>query len=142
MAIPSEDEPNKRCVAAAVALSMAHILTVVGADYQVYPLDGLRIDHFFLVKPCCFSIACCCSPSHEESVPFRGNLRGARSDHFRSTDASCLAVLLVWEEKTGNAARSRTCRLRTLKKFEHGHSLRYRHRVPVFLGNKQAKGEF
>jgi hypothetical protein len=52
MAIPSEDEPNKRCVAAAVALSMAHILT--GADYQVYPLDGLRIDHFFLVNHAVF----------------------------------------------------------------------------------------
>jgi hypothetical protein len=54
MAIPSEDEPNKRCVATAVALSMAHILTVVGADYQVYPLDGLQIDHFFLVNHAVF----------------------------------------------------------------------------------------
>jgi hypothetical protein len=96
MAIPTDGEPNKRCAAAAISLSIAHILTVVGTDYQVYPLDGLQVDNFFLVNPCCFSIACCSSPSNEESVPFRGNLRRARSDHFCSTDASCFAVLLVW----------------------------------------------
>ncbi len=54
MANPSEDEPNKRCVAAAVALSIAHILTVVGEDYQIYPLDGLRVDDHFLLNHAVF----------------------------------------------------------------------------------------
>jgi hypothetical protein len=58
MAVLSEDEIGRRCVAAAVALSCAHVLTIVGTDYQVYaPLSGrLQLEQianlplFFLVN--------------------------------------------------------------------------------------------
>jgi hypothetical protein len=36
VAVLSEDEIGKRCVAAAFALCIAHILTIVGTNYQVY----------------------------------------------------------------------------------------------------------
>ena len=36
MAIPSKDEIGKHCVAAALALCVAHTLTVIGTEYQVY----------------------------------------------------------------------------------------------------------
>jgi hypothetical protein len=39
MAVLNEDEIGKRCVAAAFALCIAHILTIVGTDYQVYALS-------------------------------------------------------------------------------------------------------
>jgi hypothetical protein len=39
MTILSEDEIGKRCVAAALALCVAHILTIVGAQYQVYAIN-------------------------------------------------------------------------------------------------------
>jgi hypothetical protein len=38
MTVLSEDELGKRCVAAALALCIAHILTIVGTDYQVYSI--------------------------------------------------------------------------------------------------------
>jgi hypothetical protein len=50
MAVLSEDEIQKRCVAAALVLSVAHILTLVGTEYQVYTPGRYQIDRFFLVN--------------------------------------------------------------------------------------------
>ena len=50
MTVLSEDEIEKRCVAAAVALSIAHLLTLIGTEYQVYTPDRYQIDRFFLVN--------------------------------------------------------------------------------------------
>src|SRR5258708_7275994 len=50
MTVLSEDEIEKRCVAAAVALSIAHMLTLIGTEYQVYTPSRYQIDHFFLVN--------------------------------------------------------------------------------------------
>jgi hypothetical protein len=48
MAVLSEDEIGRRCVAAASALCIVHILTIVGTDYQAYATtrDGWQIDRF------------------------------------------------------------------------------------------------
>jgi hypothetical protein len=55
MAVLSEDEIGRRCVAAAVALGIIHILTIVGTDYQAHAAgrDGweigrFQVDQFFL----------------------------------------------------------------------------------------------
>ncbi|CAN7474596.1 hypothetical protein LJR220_004309 [Bradyrhizobium sp. LjRoot220] len=48
MTVLSEDEVEKRCVAAAVALSIAHLLTLIGTEYQVYTRD--RYQSLFLVN--------------------------------------------------------------------------------------------
>jgi hypothetical protein len=39
MAVRSEDENSRRCVAAAFALCIVHILTIVGTDYQVHAIS-------------------------------------------------------------------------------------------------------
>jgi hypothetical protein len=39
MTVLSEDEIGTRCVAAAFALCVVHILTIVGTDYQVYAVS-------------------------------------------------------------------------------------------------------
>ena len=55
MAVLSEDETGRRCVAAVLALSCAHVLTVIGTDYQVYvPIDKLQIDYAFFVNHAIF----------------------------------------------------------------------------------------
>jgi hypothetical protein len=46
MAVLSEDKIEKRCVAAAIALSCAHALTLLGTEYQVYTPDKFQIDSF------------------------------------------------------------------------------------------------
>jgi hypothetical protein len=46
----SQTSNSKRCVAAAVVLSVAHVLTLVGAEYQVYTPGRYQIDRFFLVN--------------------------------------------------------------------------------------------
>src|ERR1700676_4651063 len=55
MAVRSEDEIGRRCVAAAVALGIIHILTIVGTDYQAHAtgrdgwqIDRFQVDQFFL----------------------------------------------------------------------------------------------
>jgi hypothetical protein len=50
MTVTSEDEIEGRCVAAALVLSVAHILTLVGAEYQVYTPGRYQIDFAFLVN--------------------------------------------------------------------------------------------
>jgi hypothetical protein len=50
MTEPGEDESGKRCVAAAWALSVAHILTLIGTDYQVYRPGMYQIDYAFFVN--------------------------------------------------------------------------------------------
>jgi hypothetical protein len=54
MTVRSGDEASNGCVIAAAALSVAHILTVCGTDRQIYTLDSLRIDQFFLVNHAVF----------------------------------------------------------------------------------------
>src|SRR6266481_3631283 len=39
MTVRSEDENSRRCVAAALALCFAHILTIAGTDYQVHAIS-------------------------------------------------------------------------------------------------------
>jgi hypothetical protein len=50
MTVISEDEIERRCVASAFALSFAHILTIVGTDYQVYAprSDGWPFGQFYI----------------------------------------------------------------------------------------------
>src|SRR6185295_18408618 len=50
MTVISEDEIEKRCVAAALVLSVAHILTLIGTEYQVYTPGRYQIDRFFVVN--------------------------------------------------------------------------------------------
>jgi hypothetical protein len=57
MTVRSEDENSRRCVAAALALCFAHILTIAGTDYQEpLRMSELRMEHlgqlglFFLVN--------------------------------------------------------------------------------------------
>jgi hypothetical protein len=50
MTVISEDEIERRCVAAALVLSGAHVLTLVGTEYQVYTPGRYQIDRFFLVN--------------------------------------------------------------------------------------------
>jgi len=53
MAVLSEDEISKRCVAASFALCIVHILTVVGTYYQVdatrgdWQIDRFQVDQLF-----------------------------------------------------------------------------------------------
>ncbi len=50
MTVSSDDEIGKRCIAAAWTLSVAHILTLVGTEYQVYAPGRYQFDQFFLVN--------------------------------------------------------------------------------------------
>ena len=50
MTVSSDDEISKRCIAAALALSVAHVLTLVGTEYQVYTPGRYQFDQFFLVN--------------------------------------------------------------------------------------------
>jgi hypothetical protein len=50
MTVISEDEIERRCVAAALVLSVAHILTLIGAEYQVYTPGRYEINFAFLVN--------------------------------------------------------------------------------------------
>ena len=47
MTVLSEDEIEKCCVVAAVVLSAAHILTLIGEEYQVYTPDRYHQIGFF-----------------------------------------------------------------------------------------------
>jgi hypothetical protein len=46
----SVDEIQKRCIVGAVVLSIAHILTLAGAEYQVYTPGRYQIDFAFIVN--------------------------------------------------------------------------------------------
>ena len=49
MTVISEDEIERRCVAGAFALSFAHILTIVGTDYQIFAKrDSWLLDRFYI----------------------------------------------------------------------------------------------
>jgi hypothetical protein len=49
MSVLSEDEIGRRCTAAAIALCVAHVLTTVGTDYQVYAKrDSWLLDRFYI----------------------------------------------------------------------------------------------
>jgi glucan phosphoethanolaminetransferase (alkaline phosphatase superfamily) len=50
MTVLSEDQIEKRCVVAAIALSCAHVLTHLGTEYQVYSPDHFRIDRFLITN--------------------------------------------------------------------------------------------
>jgi hypothetical protein len=52
MTAGDEDQTNdsKRCVAAALLLSIVHVLTLIGTEYQVYTPERYHFDKFFLVN--------------------------------------------------------------------------------------------